>query len=318
MHHGEISTEVARGLKVLGERIKEAKIPPSKLDETLNVATWNVRELGKKRRQGASLHYIAEVMGQFDLVSVVELRDDVRDLSEIMRYLGPYWDVVYSDYITDGGGNRERIGYVFDRRAVTFTGLASHTHTERKKSGTEYRAEIDWWRPPYMASFRAGNFDFILLAAHVRWGDGEKERAPELSLLAEWVDKRVREKWVDEKDIIVLGDFNIPDLKGPLYQAVSKHGLKMAAALTGTHGTNLAKDKRYDQILHHEAFTKAFTDVGGSLDFYRGDHSVLYPGQTLSKEAFTYEMSDHLPLWVQLNTDNDAEQLECLLNPKGR
>ncbi len=27
----------------------------------------------------ASLHYIAEIVGQFDLVSVVELRDDLRD-----------------------------------------------------------------------------------------------------------------------------------------------------------------------------------------------------------------------------------------------
>ena len=50
-----------------------------------------------------------------------------------------------------------------------------------------------------------------LLAAHIRWGDSEKERAPELALLAEWVDKRIKEKWVDEKDIVAIDCF--PDIE---------------------------------------------------------------------------------------------------------
>ena len=36
----------------------------------------------------------------------------------------------------------------------------------------------------------------------------------------------------------------------------------------------------------------------------------------MSQDRGTYELSDHLPLWVQLNTDNDAEQLDQILNPK--
>ena len=50
MFHGNVSLEIAEGLKLLRKRIDAAKIPPSKLDETLNIATWNVREFGKKRR----------------------------------------------------------------------------------------------------------------------------------------------------------------------------------------------------------------------------------------------------------------------------
>lgn len=74
MNHGKISAEIASGLKLLGARIKAAKIPSSKLDETLNLATWNIREFGAGPRTEASLHYIAEILGQFDIISVIELR----------------------------------------------------------------------------------------------------------------------------------------------------------------------------------------------------------------------------------------------------
>ena len=57
MHHGEITKEIAQGLKVVQKRIQEAKIPASKLDETLNLATWNIREFGKRPQESLpSLH----------------------------------------------------------------------------------------------------------------------------------------------------------------------------------------------------------------------------------------------------------------------
>ena len=83
MHHGSVSPEIAQGLLALQKRIAAAKIPPSKLDETINVAVWNVREFGKARRTEAALHFIAEVVGQFDLVALVELRDDLSGLGGV-------------------------------------------------------------------------------------------------------------------------------------------------------------------------------------------------------------------------------------------
>jgi hypothetical protein len=46
MHHGPVSPEIAKGLLALKERIEAAKIPSSKLDETVNIAVWNIREFG--------------------------------------------------------------------------------------------------------------------------------------------------------------------------------------------------------------------------------------------------------------------------------
>ena len=52
MHHGNVSHEIAQGLLNLRKRIKDAGIPPSQLDETVNIAVWNIREFGNKRRTG--------------------------------------------------------------------------------------------------------------------------------------------------------------------------------------------------------------------------------------------------------------------------
>jgi hypothetical protein len=44
MHHGQSLPEIAAGLLVLPERMTAAKIPSSKLDESINIAVWNIRE----------------------------------------------------------------------------------------------------------------------------------------------------------------------------------------------------------------------------------------------------------------------------------
>ena len=70
MFHGKVSKEIAKGLIALQKRIEAATIPSSKLDETLNIATWNIREFGKKPRTEPAIHYIAEILGQFDLIGI--------------------------------------------------------------------------------------------------------------------------------------------------------------------------------------------------------------------------------------------------------
>lgn len=313
MFHGKISASIATGLQELRARIKAAKIPSSKLDETLNLATWNIREFGKKKRSEAAIHYIAEILGQFDLISLVELRDDLTDLSRILPILGPYWRVVYSDIIPDAGGNHERIGFLYDKRAVAFTGLAAAANPPRKKSGQEYVPEFTWWRAPYMASFSAGNFDFVIVTAHVRWGDSAEARTAEIASFANWIELKRKQKNVEDKDFIITGDFNIESPE--MYKALTSQGLVAPAALRkGDFGTNLAKDKRYDQILHYPIYAESFMNKGGVLDFYSGGTESLFPG--MDKLDFTFQLSDHLPLWVQINTDNDGQQLEQMIKVK--
>ena len=57
MFHGNVSLEIATGLKELKKRIEAAKIPPSKLDETLNLATC------RRRRRISTLRTLVEDAG---------------------------------------------------------------------------------------------------------------------------------------------------------------------------------------------------------------------------------------------------------------
>ena len=318
MHHGDVSAEVAAGLLALKKRIDAAKIPSSKLDETINVAVWNIREFGKKRRKAAALHYIAELLGQFDLIALVELRDNLEDFGRVCQILGPSWDLVYSDWMSDDGGNRERTGFLFDRRAVTFNGLAAEVDAPRGKAGTEYLATQSFWRAPYMCSFRSGNFDFIAIATHARWGKSIAGREAELGMLADWIDERQKDKSVEDHDLIVMGDFNTPKLDDKLFKALTRRGLQVPDSLmklksgdVTVGGSNLNKNARYDQILHLPTAKKRFTNFGGTLDFHVSDAGIkeLFPGAGMTRNQFTYQLSDHFPVWVQIKTDIDGERL---------
>lgn len=174
------------------QRIRAARIPLAQAGN-LRLATWNVRELGKGPRLGESLAMIAAIIGAFDLVSIVEVRDDLRDLRAIEARLGSRWGIVFSDYVRDAGGNRERVSSAYDREWVSFTGLVSNAEGPRRRVGDEYVRQVPWWRPPFLAWFRAGRFDFILLAAHIRWSRTLDGRVGEIASLADWILARRRD-----------------------------------------------------------------------------------------------------------------------------
>ncbi len=322
MHHGKVKLSIARGLLALKKQIDKAEIPASKLDETINVAVWNIREFGKVRRNPAAIHYIAEILGQFDLVAIVELRDNLTDLGNVLKILGPSWDAVYSDWIDDYGGNRERTAFVFDTRAVAFNGLAAEIDAPRRKIGEEYLSEQSFWRTPYMCSFRAGNFDFIAIATHTRWGKGTKGRQTELHMLADWIDKHFKDKSAEDHDLIVMGDFNIPKLGDSLFNALTAHGLQIPDALVKLKvgkrvvgGSNILEDARYDQILHLPTLKDRFSDAAGTLNFYGGSANIkkYFPDKSYSLQEFTFQLSDHFPIWAQIKTDIDGQRLNQII-----
>ncbi|MGH7972577.1 MAG: endonuclease/exonuclease/phosphatase family protein, partial [Limisphaerales bacterium] len=140
-------------------------------------------------------------------------------------------------------------------------------------------------------------------------------RRNEVAMLADWVEGKRRDKYCEDHDLIVMGDFNIPSREDPLFKAITEHGLQIPGALLGLdHGSNLKKDKRYDQILHYPNYPKNFTNAGGVLDFYIDEAHIkeLFPAG-LSNLQFTFQLSDHLPLWMQMSADIDGEKLEELI-----
>ena len=316
MDHGKVDATTKKGIKALKKRLEKEKIPDSNLDKTIKIATWNIQNFAGNRK-AVSIHYLAEILSHFEIIAITELTENTRDLEKVMRILGPYWKVIYSDVNMDQKGNGERIGYLYDGRVIEFTGLAAEADPIREydKKKKRWLPIITWWRSPYLVSFKAGKFDFILLSAHLRWGNNKRktatqikeERREALDDLADWIEVRRNSLHVKDKDIIILGDFNIPKINDSLYNAITKHGLKTHKDILGDHGTSLDKNKRYDQIFYYEENAHRI-EAGGAVDFYGNSYLSLYPKNkypTMTKKKFTFQISDHLPLWIQLNIESD-------------
>jgi len=155
----------------------------------------------------------------------------------------------------------------------------------------------------------------MALSVHARWGDSDDARTAEIQRIANWLEAKIKGKFCEDQDVIVMGDFNVPSRSSPMFKALTSKGLTIPSALLkDDFGSNLARDKRYDQILHFARYPADFTLGGGVLDFYAGDHKPLFPD--LDKLDFTFQMSDHLPLWVQIRTDIDGFILNELIQSK--
>ena len=111
-----------------------------------------------------------------------------------------------------------------------------------------------------------------------------------------------------------MGDFNIPKTNDPTFRAITSRGLRIPAALRGVRGTNLSERDRYDQILAYPRYTKSFTKNGGTVNFVGANYKKLFPGMRMTKKEFTYQLSDHLPLWIEVDVDLERERLDQMLN----
>jgi hypothetical protein len=80
--------------------------------------------------------------------------------------------------------------------------------------------------------------------------------------------------------------------------------------LDGAITTDLAHHKRCDQMLCLPRAKTRFTSRARSVDFYPRDHHELFPHHRVSKTAFSFELSDHLPLWAELRT-RVAQRTSC-------
>lgn len=153
-------------------------------------------------------------------------------------------------------------------------------------------------------SFAAGHDTFILVTAHILFGDAD-ERTPELRAIARWMAD-----WADEEqrlhhNLLLLGDFNIDRHGDANFEAFASTGLSVPEALLNLPRTVFDSgepdpDKFYDQIAWFEQgrrhqLTLEFQS-GGNVDFT----DLLFQAEpALSKQSMSWRVSDHLPLWVE-------------------
>jgi endonuclease/exonuclease/phosphatase family metal-dependent hydrolase len=298
-------------------------IPKKTVDETLLVASWNVREFGGTKyggRESEPLFYIAEILSRFDLIAVQEVRDNLDALDQLINILGSWWKYLVSDVTLGAQGNQERHAFIYDTRKLSFGGLSGELIPPLKKQadGTLIN-DFGFARTPYLAGFRAGWFKFTICTQHLYYGESKADD-PQRVKEAEWVTSLLKERmkskdrWADHA--ILLGDFNVFSLKDKTFQALGKQDFTIPEALKGQY-TNANLDKPFDQMAFaaNEAKKKVEVLKAGVFPYfnhvYRLSEFALYGQEEKEfKQWRTYKMSDHLPIWAELAVDFGKPYLE--------
>jgi endonuclease/exonuclease/phosphatase family metal-dependent hydrolase len=288
-------------LMALREQLQES-VPSKDSEEHLLLATWNIRDFGKKNRRGwgkrlpETWFYIAEVISRFDFVAVQEV-NQLDEWKKVMDILGSHWDYIATDE-TDSklGGNGERMVFVYDTRKIKFQHIAgeivlppdmliSRVEFKEDEESKKIVAGNQFKRTPFLASFQSGWLKFDICTVHLYFGSksGEKleQRIEEIGAIADYLSTRADRALGEDRAMILLGDFNIVHPEHRTMQALLDNNFQVPQALQDKPTTGT--EKHYDQI--------AFKTQPEVLEFVEQEDNAGV-----------------LPLFVKLMKDEDFEE----------
>lgn len=328
-----------KNLLELREALKE--IPERTQKETLILATWNIREFDSAkygRRMDEAIYYIAEIVDRFDLVAVQEVRKDLEALDRLMKILGSNWQCIFTDVTEGTMGNQECMAFLYDQRKISFGGLAGELVLPPIKQDGESKPVTQLARTPFMCGFKSGWTKFILATVHIIWGEDKAEspeRINEIRQIAQFLKKRTNDEKAWARNLILLGDFNIFNPENETFKELEKAGFIIPEELEKLP-SNAPKTRHYDQIAFKvREGSLDRTGKAGVFDYYR----IVYRNNSEDEEAYkphmmpdyeekngktrsekektryyldwrTHQMSDHLPMWVELRIDYSDDYLK--------
>lgn len=224
-----------------------------------------------------------------------------------------------------------------------------------KKQGNtetvETKAKQQFARTPFLVAFQSGWFRFSLCTVHIYYGSesGEKleRRIAEIDRLVEFFAKRQdkaskteQARTSEAENYILLGDFNVVSPEHKTMAALKNHGFTVPAAIDGA---KVRKDGEhfYDQIAVRVKDPRFRVMGGGMLDMYadvfrdnaedRTTYASFVPKKDPEKKSGkapdpkalyrkwrTWQMSDHSPLWIEIETDFADDYLSKLGQPVKR
>ena len=281
---------------------------PAKSTNRLLLATWNIANLGVQDRAARDYKLLAEMLGWFDLVAVQEVNDDLSGLRGVLAEMPKRYRVRFSP----ASGNDERLAFIYDGSKVTpleKVGAISVPPEDLKfitLDGVLSRFE-GFSRAPYVGAFEAGGFRFQLVNVHLYFGDDSlqsiERRSLEAYAIGRWADLRGKSKNAFLKDIIALGDFNLPKVEesDPIYKALTRRGLFLPQH-SNKVGSSVATDSHYDQLAFFPSETEAdFTGRTGVFDYDGALFRKLWEEKTHAQffAFLRYYISDHRILWSE-------------------
>jgi len=320
--------------------------------DSLLVATWNLRDfdsnrLGHGPRLREAFYYIAEIISAFDLVVLQEVSRNLDGLEALMAILGPGWDYLATGATEVRSGIEDRMAFVFRQDKIRFRKIAGEVILPGGQVIAPRGGDIDprkdqrlqFARAPFMAAFEAGAVQLNLCVLHLGYFRGDKNgmhrHAAELDALARFFrEKQDR----DREDYILIGDFGIGAPSDLMAKTLERQGFDIPEPITKKRAS-LEENKYYDQIALRvrkdrlepgnagtfRQFDVVFRDSdddfgayqemmpeGKANDLWNGGPRGYYAGQWR-----TWQISDHVPLWVELKVDFSDHYLDMIRKTAG-
>jgi endonuclease/exonuclease/phosphatase family metal-dependent hydrolase len=284
------------------------KIPKPHKDN-LRIASWNIANLGAQKREDEHLKLIAEIISWFDVIAIQEAKENYSDLEKITAFAGADFRNIFSD----DGGNKERLAFIYNTKKVSLLAEIAElalppADYKNIRLADNKQVFTGFDRSPYLINIKTAGIPICLLNVHLYFGDEKLKdsidrRCLEAFAVARWAYLRSKSKYAYGKNVLALGDFNLPkiDPEDAVYKALISKGLQLPSH-TSKAFSNISNDKQYDQIAFLPGFKKRILEHG-IFDFDSAVFADLYREKTpvQFRSYIRYYISDHRPMWLELD-----------------
>jgi endonuclease/exonuclease/phosphatase family metal-dependent hydrolase len=228
---------------------------------------------------------------RFDVLAIQEVRDTSETtvgffVDRINELPGPRYAAVSGPRL-GRSSSKEQYAYIYNTVRVSVLDGSTYTFDDK---------DDVFEREPYLAAFRVGDFDFVLVNIHTKPDDATAE----IRALTAVVDDALRQ-YPNEDDIIILGDFNADctffdeEADATPLEAANFLWIISDSADTTTKST----DCTYDRIVVREQATGS--DYAQNWGVFRFDQA-----HGLSQKEME-AVSDHFPVWADFFDDRDDD-----------
>lgn len=262
--------------------------PTEPIQDKIRFASWNIRIFSNNSRDDSELEKICDVLKDYDFIALIELRDEavLQRTEAMLESMGKDYDYEISSEV--GRGVKEHYAFLFDTSKVEVV------ETGKIFDDTE---EL-FIREPYYATFRAGNFDFSVIAIHVIWGDRVADRRAEILMLDD-VYNHVQDMSDSEQDIILVGDFNREPDDNTSFREL--RAIPSMVSLFNLPSKSHIKDSSlYDNVWFQSDYLSEYTGISGIDKF---DETDFANDDSLANLA----VSDHRPVWAEFYVGVDDD-----------
>lgn len=326
----------------LHKHITEQRQPDS-----LIIGSWNIQAFdGGLPRLDESYHYIAEIIAAFDICAIQEVKVDLAPLRKLLSLLGPNWDYFVSDTSDHEGGNSERIAFIYNKNKVFFRNLIGEIVVGKNELPSSAQIARSPFFSAFQAGWFRFALVSTHITYGPKDEAGLQLRADEITAISNAIAKKAKS---EDQVYIFLGDMNIESRDDVIMQALTDSDLELPEfPATNMNGEKFfdhiafsvnGKSTRKTKLLRHGAFDwrdAVYPRKGRVIEAEDDPDHVVRPTmdevlvhyepvvkahrkennkEPYSDFASSYtrwtstEMSDHLPVWIELETDYSNEYL---------